>query len=358
MHALAGWLATAVHTARMQLFVLPRTSFPLPWLLSCYSGFLYAGPELLLAALRSGCRDSVLAVRTQAAPSLATLCLTLEHWQLAQLSLRQSTPEGPPTGHASQQPGEAPEAGPQPAAHLGGRLGQQQPASGGALADGSCATAGGPPAPSLPRQVLPALLALAAHAAQDTEKVRASGVEALGHCFVCLGLFASSASSASGGTSTCDSSLLALDTATLAAAGQALIACLQSSVPKVQWSACMAAGLLLRGCSRMSEALAAPSPLAAQPAWVGQLNQLACEVLGQLLRLLGSCPSMRSRVRAAEALSRAGSMAWYRGSCEQYQREVLQPVCQALFEGRARCAVTPLLGFAAAMLVRTSCWQA
>ncbi|GAB4815069.1 hypothetical protein N2152v2_002115 [Parachlorella kessleri] len=39
---------------------------------------LHKGPELLLAALQGSCRDTVLAVRAQAAPALAAFCRTLE----------------------------------------------------------------------------------------------------------------------------------------------------------------------------------------------------------------------------------------------------------------------------------------
>lgn len=260
----------------------------------------------------------------QAAPALAALSHTLS----AQLSQALSAQ----LGQGSEQ---------LPSSSVGGS------SSRGSGGGGSSSPSRPPRAAAVPAceivqvacRALPTLLALATHAAGDNEKVRASGVEALGHAFDCLG---PCSSPSMGGVMAASqgSGELVLEAGMVEAAGCALLAGLQSGVPKVQWSACSAAGQLLHACGCLvppsagsGSSCGSGGSTAQVPAWVGSLQQLAHQAVEQLLGLLGSCPSTRSRVRAAAALQSVPSVAIFQGS----YAELLHPVCQALFQGACVC---------------------
>lgn len=205
-----------------------------------------AGPEQLLVALSTASRDTVLAVRLPAAASLATFCSMLSR---------------------------------------------------GAATD--------PAVQAAAQQMLPGCLQLAlAAATADSDKLRPSGLQALGSLAALAG---------------------ALPPAVVAAQGQQLadvVSAVSSSFAsksaRVQWAACEAAGALL-GCD------AAP------------VQQHCAALLQQLLVLLRECHNFRTRAQAAGALLRLSSWAALDGSGSRAV-QVLDAVAAVLFQGALRCS--------------------
>lgn len=218
----------------------------------------------MLAALTASCRDSVLAVRIPAAAALASLCSTLGHTVAAASGAGQcGGPEADAEAHAA-------------------------------------ATAAG-------RAVLPACLRLAASAAGDSDKLRPSGLQAIGSLFQLHTQLAALEGKGGAAALPAASEVAPL----LAAAAQAVQQCLASGSARVQWAACEAAGALL----------ACPPPQA-QPRWAALLPQLAA--------LLQSGRNFRSRALAAAALRQLdGSAALPAGSL----LGLLEQVAAVLFEG-------------------------
>lgn len=208
-----------------------------------------AGPTHVLAALTAGSRDSVLAVCIPAAASLASFCRMLSQAAAAQ-----------------------------PVAAL---------------------------------QLLPGCLQLAVAAAGGSDKLRPSGLQALGSLFELRGRLPAQQQ---------QQGVAEEAEQHFGAAAQALLDCLTSSNARVQWAACEAAG----------ELLACP----AAPA-----QRRASAVLQQLLALLRQCPNFRSRALAAAALRLAGAPAAV--AFGDSPAQLLDAVAAVLFDGE-RCDVAML----------------
>lgn len=154
---------------------------------------------------------------------------------------------------------------------------------------------------------LPTCLRLATAAAGDSDKLRPSGLQAVGSLFQLhaqlVGLDRKGAAAALPPAPQLQS--------LLGAAAQAVQDCVASGSARVQWAACDAAGALL----------ACPPP-EAQPHWA--------PLLQQLLALLRSSPNFRSRALAAAALRQLGCSAVPpAGSL----LALLEAVADVLFEG-------------------------
>lgn len=212
----------------------------------------------MLEALTAGCRDSVLAVAVPATASLAAFCGML-----------------------------------------------------------STAAAAAGPATAAAKDALPTCLQLAVAATEGSDKVRPSGLQALGGLFELASTLADLVGRQKAGEL---AAAAATEQQQLTAAVAALQACLASSNARVQWAACEAAGALL--------ASRAPA-----------VQQRAPAVLLKLLRLLQCCPNFRSRALAAAALRRLGalpaSVASNSGSTAEPSDAVqlLDAVAGVLFEG-------------------------
>lgn len=196
----------------------------------------------MLEALTAGCRDTVLAVCIPAAASLAAFCRMLSQSAAAQ--------------------------------------------------------------PGMGAQLLPACLQLAAAAAGGSDKLRPSGLQALGSLFELRGRLPVQQQQQQHGSASGEEQLLA-------AAAQAVLDCLSSSNARVQWAACEAAG----------ELLACPAPA---------VQRHAAAVLQQLLGLLRGCPNFRSRALAAAALRLAGAPAL---ASTGPPAQLLDAVAGVLFDG-------------------------
>ncbi|PRW60946.1 Wee1 kinase [Chlorella sorokiniana] len=214
------------------------------------------GPEQLLAALTAGSRDAVLAVRLPAAASLATLCSML-----------------------------------------------------------SGSTAGDPAVAAAAQRVFPDCLRLAlAAAAGDNDKLRPSGLQALGSLAALADVLPPTA--------------VASQEQQLEDAVAAVSSRLAARSVRVQWAACEAAGALL-ACG------AAP------------VLQHCAALVQQLLGLLRECPNFRSRTQAAGALLRLRCWGALGGDgCKAVQ--LLDDVATVLFRGKANDFCVPAPPAAAA----------
>lgn len=235
------------------------------------------GVARVLEALTSGCRDPVLAVAAPATASLAAFC---------------------------------------------GMLGTAAAAAG--------------PATAAAKEALPACLQLAVAAAEGSDKVRPSGLQALGGLFELASRLADQV-----GRQTAEELAAAASTEQqqLTAAVAAIQSCLASSNARVQWAACEAAGALL--------ASHAPA-----------VQQRAPAVLHDLLRLLQRCPNFRSRALAAAALRRLVALPAVAsgGGAEPLGAvRLLDAVAGVLFEGKGGREEQGLLagGMPAAALARS-----
>lgn len=194
----------------------------------------------MLTVLSAACQDSVLAVRIQAAASLAALC--------------------------------------------------------GMLASVVAAD------PAVGARLLPGCLRLADAAAADSDKLRPSGLHALGSLFALAGRL--------------PAGLVEEQQQLFAVAAATLQDCLGAANARVQWAACNAAGDLL----------ACPAP---------PVQRHASGVLQSLVALLRQCPNFRSRALAAAALQRLGSLeAAVEGTSPVAQLDALADL---LFSGEPAC---------------------
>ena len=223
----------------------------------------------MVAALGAACRDGVLAVRLAAAVSLAAFCLMLSQEATA-------------------------------AAAAGGRDGD--------AGCGAVVAAG--------RQVLGGCLRLGVAVAEaDNEKVRPSGLQALGSLFGLLPHLALQFGEGGGeAAAAVESSQEVLPL--VAAAAQAVQQGLSCASPKVQWAACEAAADLL-ACSAAPACRHAPA------------------VAHQLVALLAGSPNFRSRALAAAALRRATVGALPSGGAAQFLDAVAAQLFQGIQEGSA-----------------------
>ena len=200
----------------------------------------------MLEALAAGCRDSVLAVCIPAAASLAAFCRMLSQAAAAQ--------------------------------------------------------------PQVGGELLPACLQLATAAAGGSDKLRPSGLQALGCLLELRGRLPAEQQQRQqqqqGGHA---------EEPLLAAATRAVLDCLASSNARVQWAACEAAG----------ELLACPAPA---------VQRHAAAVMRQLLDVLRGCPNFRSRALAAAALRLAGAPAV---ASAGPPAQLLAAVADVLFEGES-----------------------
>jgi hypothetical protein len=157
--------------------------------------------------------------------------------------------------------------------------------------------------------MLPGCLRLAVTAAGDSDKLRPSGLQALGSLFALQARLLAEQQPAPAAAAEAGGQQL------YAAAAQAVQQCLEAGNARVQWAACEAAGQLL-ACP------AAP----VQQHWPA--------VLQQLLALLRECPNFRSRALAAGALRQlgGGSPAAAGGSGGSIE-QLLGAVADVLFQG-------------------------
>lgn len=207
-----------------------------------------AGPEQLMVALSAASRDTVLAVRLPAAASLATFCSML-----------------------------------------------------------NCSAATDPAVQAAAQAMFPGCLQLALVAATaDNDKLRPSGLQALGSLAALAGALPPAAVAAQGRQ--------------LADVVAAVSSSFASKSARVQWAASEAAGALL-GCD------------------VAPVQQHCAALLQQLLVLLRECPNFRSRAQAAGALLRLSSWAALDGSSSRAV-QVLDAVAVVLFQGALRCSAS------------------
>lgn len=208
-----------------------------------------AGPAQALAALEAACHDGVLAVRIPATASLASFCHMLSHTT--------------------------------------------------AMEAGSAIAAG--------HHVLLGCLRLAVASAADSDKLRPSGLQALGSLSCQLATLSPELQQTTeeGG-----------DEQRLLAAGvQAVHQALAASNARVQWAACEAAGQLL-ACQAAS------------------VQRHLDTMVQQLLLLLQECPNFRSRALAAAALQQLSSTAVRLHGGERLV-QVLDVAAAVLFQGGA-----------------------